>query len=102
MRGTVLLLGLLGACARAPLVPPTAAQADDRLVQALELKLSVDQRLCGFPIEVVVKDRIVLLQGRVGSQDQRRRAEALALQAGAVRVVNRLAIQPFAADRERC
>jgi osmotically-inducible protein OsmY len=99
----VLLVALLGGCGLASARgTPTPAELDRRLVSTIERRLFADQRLCGFPITVVARKGDVLLTGWVGSQAQRLRTEAMAREAGARQVSNRLIIRRLAEDRERC
>jgi hypothetical protein len=51
---------------------------------------------------VLSVDRTVWLEGRVGSTVERRRAERVALGAGASRVLNHLTVDPSSGDRSRC
>jgi osmotically-inducible protein OsmY len=101
---TTLLLALLaGGCVPLPASgTPSGAELDARLVRVLERRLFADQRLCAFPIEVAARKGDVALTGWVGSQAQRQRAEAMAREAGARHVHNRLVIRASAQDRERC
>jgi osmotically-inducible protein OsmY len=100
---TLMLALLAGGCVPWPASgTPSAAELDARLVRVLERRLFADQRLCAFPIEVAARKGDVALTGWVGSQAQRQRAEAMAREAGARQVHNRLVIRPSAQDRERC
>jgi osmotically-inducible protein OsmY len=100
---TLLLAVLAGGCVPLPARgTPSGAELDARLVSVLERRLFADQRLCAYPIEVAARKGDVALTGWVGSQAQRQRAEAMAHDAGARHVHNRLVIRPFAQDRERC
>ena len=104
MRTLALLVVLLvSGCGLVPARgTPTTEELDRRLVSTMERRLFADQRLCGFPISVVAQKGDVLLTGWVGSQAQRQRAEAMAREAGARQVYNRLVIRRLAEDRERC
>ena len=95
---------LAGGCGALPAreTPPSAAQLDARLTIALERRLFADQRLCPYPIDVNTRNGDVSLSGWVGTQAQRQRAEAMALDAGARQVHNRLVLRPLAMDRQRC
>jgi osmotically-inducible protein OsmY len=106
MRWTLAVLmavSFAAGCARTPVAKTADAAADDqRLVSVIARRFFADQRLCGFQIDIVARRRAVLLTGRVATPAQRQRAEAMAIEAGATQVVNRLTLQPSAEDRERC
>jgi osmotically-inducible protein OsmY len=101
----VLVAGLGGAtaCAEAkkPLeVPPQTS--DSGITNLIERRFAMNQRLCPYEITVVVYNRTARLEGRVAGDAERRQAEKVALDAGALQVDNKLTLDPSAGDAGRC
>jgi len=92
-------LGWAG-CAGSLRTPP---QTDDAgITRLVALRLSTDQRLCRYEVTAVVYNRTARLEGKVSDEADRRRAEKLALEAGALRVDDRLILDPATGDAGRC
>jgi osmotically-inducible protein OsmY len=103
LRVLVLALTALAGCASSPIDPAArGADADQRLVNLIELRLSSDGRLCPYDIDVTSVNRTVRLEGRVDSPAERRRAEQIAVGAGATRVIDSIMIDLGSGDRGRC
>jgi len=66
------------------------------------VRLATDQRLCRYDVAAVVYNRTARLEGKVSDEADRRRAEKLALEAGALRVDDRLLLDPATGDAGRC
>ena len=101
----VLVAGLGGAtaCAEAkkPLeVPPQTS--DSGITNLIDRRFAMNQRLCPYEITVVVYNRTARLEGRVAGEAERRQAEKVALDAGALQVDDQLTIDPSAGDAGRC
>jgi len=101
----VLVAGLGGAtaCAEAkkPLEVP-AQTSDSGITNLIDRRFAMNQRLCPYEITVVVYNRTVRLEGRVAGDAERRQAEKVALDAGALQVDDQLTIDPSAGDAGRC
>jgi osmotically-inducible protein OsmY len=81
----------------------TPPQTDDAgITRLVALRLSTDQRLCRYEVTAVVYNRTARLEGKVSDEADRRRAEKLALEAGALRVDDRLILDPATGDAGRC
>ncbi len=75
-------------------IDPPERDHDEEIVEALSLVYEIDQELAGAQIRVLARDCVVTLEGHVGTDKQRRRAEhdAWAL-FGVDKVVNRIAVR---------
>jgi len=81
----------------------TPPQTDDEgITRLVTLRLATDQRLCRYDITPVVYNRTARLDGKVSDDADRRRAEKLALEAGALRVDDQLRMDPATGDAGRC
>ena len=81
----------------------TPPQTDDEgITRLVTLRLATDQRLCRYDITPVVYNRTARLEGKVSDEADRRRAEKLALEAGALRVDDQLRMDPATGDAGRC
>ncbi len=82
-------------------VQPGIARADRKLQRAIESELSWSPYVDADRVDVTVRDGVAYLFGSVEDRDEMQAAIDNAFQAGAERVMNRLAIvQPDAVDRE--
>jgi osmotically-inducible protein OsmY len=67
---------------------------DDRIYDQVRLKLASDSTVKGGGIEVVVKEGVVTLRGKVQQQKQKQKAERLAKKVkGVSSVVNELRVE---------
>jgi osmotically-inducible protein OsmY len=101
----VLVTGLGGtmACAGARTtleVPPQTS--DTGITDLINRRFAMNQRLCPYEITVVVYNRTVRLDGKVAGDAERRQAERVARDAGALQVDDQLTIDPSAGDAGRC
>ena len=98
----VVLVALSVACAGS-VGMRTPPQTDDAgITRLVALRLSTDQRLCRYDVTAVVYNRTARLEGKVSDEADRRRAEKLALEAGALRVDDQLRMDPATGDAGRC
>jgi|KBSMisStaDraftv2_1062788.scaffolds.fasta_scaffold689017_1 osmotically-inducible protein OsmY len=89
-----------GGCA-GPLREP--ARTDDPGIQSLiSLRFSSDQRLCRYAITPIVYGRTARLEGKVSGEGDRHRAEAIAREAGALQIDDKLIMDPAEGDPARC
>jgi osmotically-inducible protein OsmY len=97
-----LLVGV--ACVRSAVVNPGLGgpAVDRQLRERIELRLSIDHRLCPYAIRVVVHDRIVELTGLVDNLVEQQRAAEIARAAGALHVVDHLERRLSSGDPGRC
>jgi osmotically-inducible protein OsmY len=79
-----------------------ATCAQHQLPSVIGRRISADQRLCRYAIQVTSAGGVVYLDGIVGGPIERARAETIAREAGASRVTNRVVISAGSADRGRC
>ena len=101
MRGHLLTtIGVAGAALLALSFVATCAQ--HQLPRVIGRRISADQRLCPYTIQVTSAGGVVYLDGIVGGPIERARAETIAREAGASRVANRLVISAASGDRGRC
>jgi|GEM_PF-1582750 len=69
------------------------SKADEQLQEEVSRRLHADRSLEMLPFEVIVKDGVVTLTGRVRTAELRQRAEALAAGiSGVRRVENRIVV----------
>jgi hypothetical protein len=80
------------------------AAADGRcgIARLVELRLAGDQRLRRYEVTAVVYNRTARLEGKVSDEADRRRAEELGLDAGALRIDDQLYVDPATGDAGRC
>jgi osmotically-inducible protein OsmY len=96
-------LGGLTTCAGANKTLEVPAQTSDSgITDLINRRFAMSQRLCPYDITVVVYNRTARLDGKVAGYAERRQAEKVALDAGAVRVDDQLAVDPSAGDPARC
>lgn len=96
-------LGAATACAGAKKtleVPPQTS--DSGITDLINRRFAMNQRLCPYEITVVVFNRTVRLDGKVAGDAERRQAEKVARDAGALQVDDQLAVDPSAGDPGRC
>jgi len=62
--------------------------ADDRIFDQVRMRLAGDPDVKGGDLEVIVKDGVVTLKGKVSSEKDRRRAEALSKKVKGVKSVD--------------
>jgi osmotically-inducible protein OsmY len=68
--------------------------ADDQLYDKVRMKLAADRDVNGGAIEVIVKNGVVTLQGKVHKDKQKQRAEHVAKKVkGVTSVVNNLKVE---------
>jgi osmotically-inducible protein OsmY len=78
-------------------------RADDPGIESLTARrVAADTRLCRYDITVAVTDRTAYLDGAVSSPADREDVVETALDAGALRVEDRLRIDPAAGEGNRC
>ena len=78
-------------------------RADDPGIESLtSRRLSADTRLCRYEITVAVHDRTAYLDGAVSGPADRQQAVEVARDSGALRVDDRLRIDPAAGEGNRC
>ena len=75
---------------------------DPGIASLISLRFSSDRRLCPYEITARVINRTAVLEGKVSSDADRRRAEKVARDAGATGIDDRLVIDPAAGDGGRC
>ena len=81
----------------------TPLQTDDAgITKLIGLRLFTDARLCRYEVTAVVYNRTARLEGKVSDDADRRRAEKVARNAGALRVDDRLILDPATGDAGRC
>jgi len=95
-------LGLAVGCAGAGSLRTPPQTDDEGIAKLIALRLSTDARLCRYEVTAVVYDRTARLEGKVSDEADRRRAEKLALEAGALRVDDQLRMDPPTGDAGRC
>jgi osmotically-inducible protein OsmY len=81
-------------------MPPRTDDAG--IASLLSRRLAADPRLCPYAITVIVSNRTARLEGWVVSDVDRRRADTLAIEAGATHVDDRLQLDPAARSRGQC
>ena len=102
-RFAVGLLVVVCGCARSSGSLRTPPQTDDTaLSNLITLRVSIDPRLCRYDITPVVYNRTARLDGKVSGGADRRRAEKLAREAGALKVDDQLIVDPATGDSGRC
>jgi osmotically-inducible protein OsmY len=101
VRGTAFALLLGAACVQRQPAPPGPA-FDRQLRERIELRLSIDHGLCPYAIRVVVYGGTAELSGLVDGTLEQRRAEKIARDAGAARVVDHLERSLSSGDPGRC
>ena len=86
-----LMLGLIFAIC---LLYGQGTPADDRIYDQVRMKLAGDRDVNGGGIEVIVKNGVVTLQGKVHKEKQKQRAEHLTKKVkGVTNVVNSLKVE---------
>lgn len=69
--------------------------SDDKLYDAVKLKLAMDTQVKGGGFTLDVKDGVVTIEGKVQAPKQKDRAERLTKKVkGVVKVVNKLVVEP--------
>jgi hypothetical protein len=101
VRGAAFALLLAGACVQRQPAPPGPA-LDRQLRERIELRLSSDHRLCPYAIRVIVYGGTAELTGLVDGTLEQQRAEKVARDAGAARVVDHLERSLSSGDPGRC
>jgi len=96
----VLVVALLLGCAGSLREPPRTD--DPGIASLISLRLSSDQRMCRFNLAVTVHNRTARLEGKVGNSVDRRHAQQIARDAGALEVDDQLTIDPTAGERGVC
>jgi osmotically-inducible protein OsmY len=95
-------VALFGGCAGSGSLR-TPPQTDDAgITRLVSLRLATDARLCRYDVTAVVYNRTARLEGKVSDDADRRRAENVALEAGALRVDDQLRMDPATGDPGRC
>jgi osmotically-inducible protein OsmY len=95
-------VALFGGCAGSGTLR-TPPQTDDAgITRLVSQRLATDARLCRYDVTAVVYNRTARLKGKVSDEADRRRAEKVALEAGAVRIDDRLILDPATGDAGRC
>lgn len=90
----LLILSLAGVYC-APLLAAGKKISDDQISDQVSVKLATDSRVKGGGFDIVVKDGVVTLRGKVHDEKQKDRATSLAKKVkGVVKVDNQLVIAP--------
>lgn len=90
-------LGVTGGCAGSSALRMEPRTDDPGIANLAALRMSSDPRLCRYDVTVVVTERNARLEGKVSGSADRRRAEKIARDAGAVAVEDQLSVDPAAA-----
>lgn len=78
-------------------VPLTAADkvSDDKIFDQVKLQFGKDTQVKGGAFDIVVKDGVVTVTGKVRTEKQKDRAERLAKKVkGVTKVINKLVVEP--------
>lgn len=88
------VIALAGASVCVPSLRAQGTPEDDRIYDQVRLKLAGDRDVKGGGIDVVVKNGVVTLEGRVQRQKQKSKAEQLTKKVkGVTNVVNNLKVE---------
>lgn len=69
--------------------------SDDQIFDQVKLKFGKDTQVKGGAFDIIVKDGVVTVTGKVRTEKQKDRAERLAKQVkGVTKVVNKLVVEP--------
>jgi osmotically-inducible protein OsmY len=91
---SVVLVFSLLALSAAPLAAADKI-SDEKIYDAVKLKLGLDAQVKGGGFTLDVKEGVVTIEGKVQAQKQKDRAERLTMKVkGVVKVVNKLVVEP--------
>lgn len=92
---TIVLPSMLSGCVQPPTPPSSIAPIDSGEKVSVKASLNTDPELASQKIDISVINKEVTLTGTVTSEEQKKRAEELALKtSGITKVINKLEIVP--------